>query len=84
MIDGTDHRVEIDGPVEEVPRDVALECSQEHVDAHDVRATRPHDLGEELVTREREAAKGEVPVSGRIRGRRVDGFGDAHCQVSCR
>ena len=56
VVDGAEHGVEVDGAVEEVPGDVALQRAQERVDAHHVAAGGPGDVGEVLVAAEAEPA----------------------------
>ena len=63
VVDRADDVVEVDGAVEEVPRTVALQGPQEVVDAQHVAARRPRDVGEVLVTAEREPAERELPVA---------------------
>ena len=60
VVDGAEDVVEVDGAVEEVPGDVALQRAQERVDAHHVLAGRPRDVGEVLVAAEVEAAEVEL------------------------
>ena len=69
VVDGAEHRVEVDDPVEEPPCDVALEGPEEDVDGDLVGAGGPRDRGEVLVAAEREAADGEARVSGVVHGR---------------
>ena len=63
VVDGAEDVVEVDGAVEEVPGDVALQGTQERVDAHHVPTGRPRDVGEVLVAAEVEAAEVELLVA---------------------
>ena len=63
VVDGAEDVVEVDGAVEEVPGDVALQGAQERVDAHHVAAGRPRDVGEVLVAPEVEPAEVELLVA---------------------
>ncbi len=62
VVDGAEHAVEVDGAVEEVPGNVALQGAKEHIDAQHVLAGRPGDVHEVLVAREVEGAKAELAV----------------------
>ena len=63
VVDGAEHAVEVDRAVEEVPRHVALQRAQEHVDAEHVLAGRPGDVHEVLVAAEVERAEDELAVA---------------------
>ena len=63
VVDRADDVVEVDRAVEEVPGAVALEGTQEAVDAQHVAAGRPRHVGEVLVAAEREPAEGELAIA---------------------
>src|SRR4051794_26246090 len=67
MVDGADHTVEVDDPVEELPRDITLQRPQERVHRHDVTAGRPRDVDEVLVAAELELPEPENPITVLIR-----------------
>ena len=81
VVHRAEHVVEVDRAVEEVPGDVALQGTQERVDAGDVLAGRPGDVGEVLVAAEAERAEGELAVAVLVRRRRLD-VGHRHGLVS--
>ena len=80
VVDGAEHAVEVDGAVEEVPGDIALQRAQEHIGTHHVLAGRPGDVHEVLVAGEVERTETELAVALGVGIGRLD---VGQCHVSC-
>jgi hypothetical protein len=67
VVDGADHAVEVDDAVEELPRDIPLQCFQKRVSRHHMTTGGPVHVHEIVVTAEPELPKRERAVAGFVR-----------------
>ena len=66
VVDGAEHGVEVDRPVEEAPGDVTHQSAEEDVDRHLVDAPGPLDMREVLIAAELEGTSLERTVAGDV------------------